>query len=562
MNNYQPVKHKNILLDLFNITNIAIYSVLFVYTVILIYIQNGISCDEGYYLMGYLTNQELGAMVSDFHNIIRYFSPDNMQENVLFFRYFRFVLDFISALLFGIISYQWLKQKKDFNLSRILYLSLILLSASVSYTYTSPTISFDHLQHILYLFTFSFFFAAEILKNKLMRFFSMLFCGYFLVLSIFNYLPSGLLLLFVLLVFTILQNSKTSVLSKIFIIAISLLINLSLYHISITPFHILFENIMTSIKVASDGATKHDNSSLILEMLSAIGLFLSIQTPLFLIGYIYKRIEIHHKILIIFSVAIILVLMLFREIYVIHGYLYYMPISFLWGLYFAKNGFFYKKTQVSEIIFFFIASLLPFIGVFGTNQPVVFKIVIFIPFWSCLFLLLLAKLNLKKSEKNCLILITIVLYSMGYLYQGSFRQYHSYYTPRSSKYEFTLGERFKGVKVSSYEAKYYKTLVETLKSIGFKSGMTALAFGEQQIGLYLIGGYFHGPLVYSSGQYVKIPNQRASYIILFRKEEQSVVDQLVGSGWNFPADYNKIEIGTMAENLDSENYTTIIYHLK
>jgi len=37
-----------------------------------------------------------------------------------------------------------------------------------------------------------------------------------------------------------------------------------------------------------------------------------------------------------------------------------------------------------------------------------------------------------------------------------------------------------------------------------------------------MGGCFHGPLVYSVNQYVKISEERAKYIFLFKKEEEKM----------------------------------------
>jgi hypothetical protein len=47
-----------------------------------------------------------------------------------------------------------------------------------------------------------------------------------------------------------------------------------------------------------------------------------------------------------------------------------------------------------------------------------------------------------------------------------------------------------------------------------------------------------------------------------KKEEKSMVEQLSNSGWDFPAGYKRIEIGSMAENLDAEHHNTVIYYLK
>ena len=196
----------NKLLDtVFRIEYLIIAAVAMVYGMIFLYIPNGISCDEGYYLMGYLQKQELGPMVNDFHNIVRFITPDSMQDNVLYFRYLRFVLDFMSALLFGIVSNIWIRQNFGFSLNKVVYVGLVMLGASIGYTYTTATISFDHLQHIIYFFAISFFLASDLATRKPSKIMLQLFTGCFLTLAITNYLPSGLLLLLVFMFLTVLS---------------------------------------------------------------------------------------------------------------------------------------------------------------------------------------------------------------------------------------------------------------------------------------------------------------------------------------------------------------------
>lgn len=553
----------NKLLDtVFRIEYLIIAAVALVYGMILFYIPNGISCDEGYYLMGYLNQQELGPMVNDFHNIVRFITHDSLQDNVMFFRYLRFVLDFVSALLFGLISYRWLRGKHGFVFNKAAYVGLIMLGASIAYTYTTATISFDHLQHIIYFFAISFFLASDLATQRLSKIILQLFTGCFLTLAITNYLPSGLLLLLVFVFFTVINSPCKSAISKTILLIFSLLVGFLLYHLSINPLDNYFDNVSTSMKVASDGVTRHDSASLILKMLTAIGVFVLIQIPFVIGGFLSKKVKADVKITIVVSILIVATLFIFRKIYLLQGYLYYIPVSFVLGFYFAEKGFYITKKQISNVLLFVMISFLPFMGIFGTNQSIISKIMIFMPFWVVLFAAILSQLKIEKIKFNSLLLVVIALYSFGYLYQGNFRRYHSYYTPRSSKYELTMGDRYQNVKVSAYEHNYYQTFADTLKSIDFKQGSTALAFGEQQIGLYLMGGYFHGPLVYSVNQYVKIPAQKSPFIFLFKKEEKSTMEQLKNSGWNFPAGYERIEIGSMAENLDAENHNTVIYYLK
>lgn len=70
-----------------------------VFVNILMFLNRGISCDEGFYLVGYQSDQEIGSSVSDFHNIIKAFFPD---QDVMFYRYLRLGLEITSLLFFTI----------------------------------------------------------------------------------------------------------------------------------------------------------------------------------------------------------------------------------------------------------------------------------------------------------------------------------------------------------------------------------------------------------------------------------------------------------------------------
>ena len=557
----QQMNFKNFTRKLFSIETVAVVSVLFVYGFILSYMNRGISCDEGFYLLGFLKNQELGPMVSDFHSIIRAITPDAMQDNVMYFRYLRFGLGLTSVLLFGLTSYYWLKNRiKTFRISRLLYVSLILLGGAISYTYAAPTISHDHLQHIIYFFAFSAFISADLAKNKLIQIASFLLTGIFLVFGIANYLPSGILLFAVFVALIIILHFNKSAIHKILLLCAGVLFGFVLYHFLINPLDVVFGNINTAIETASD--TRHDSASLFTAMLAAVTMFLLVQIPTVAAGYFARKINIHTIIIATATVVLVGSFFFFRDIFQMYAHLYYLPVSFVLGVWLAEKKSLTKDFNFRNYLVLLIFSFLPFMGIFGTNQAIIAKAMLFIPFWMCLFLVIVDGLKISDKQNRIFIIFIIVLYAVSYLMLGNFSRYHSYYSPRSSRYEMVFGVRYKNVQVSRFEKEYFRTFAETLDSIGFRSGNTALAFGEQQIGLYLMGGYFHGGLVYSINQYVNIPAERARFIFLFRKEEERLKEHLKNSGWNFPEDYTRIELGRMAENLVEGKHETVIYFIK
>ena len=177
-----------------------------------------------------------------------------------------------------------------------------------------------------------------------------------------------------------------------------------------------------------------------MKMLTAIGVFVLVQIPFVILGSLSMKVKSNIKIAIVISILIVATLFIFRKIYLLQGYLYYLPVSFVLGIYFAENGFSITKKQITNVLLFVMVSFLPFMGVFGTNQSIISKIMIFMPFWTCLFMVLLVQLNIDKRKVNLMLFVVMALYSFGYLYQGNLRRYHSYYTPRSSKYELTMGD--------------------------------------------------------------------------------------------------------------------------
>ena len=180
---------KNGINKLSDIRLLAFIGVVFVFYLILSTLNQGISCDEGFYLLGYLDRQKLGDAISDFHFIIKsdiFFIPDN---NVLSFRYFRLIFNSLSLMFFAFISYKWLKHRFGLRKNIFLYFCMIILGGFMSFTYAAPTISFDHLQQIFYLLATSVLLLILTYKNKILKSINALFLGFFYVFLLTNYRP-------------------------------------------------------------------------------------------------------------------------------------------------------------------------------------------------------------------------------------------------------------------------------------------------------------------------------------------------------------------------------------
>ena len=77
---------------------IAWFSVVFVWYLIISTLGNGVSCDEGYYLMGYLRSQNIEGVGTDFHAIVRAIARSFPDDNIMVYRYIRVFLNGIAIL--------------------------------------------------------------------------------------------------------------------------------------------------------------------------------------------------------------------------------------------------------------------------------------------------------------------------------------------------------------------------------------------------------------------------------------------------------------------------------
>ena len=85
-----------------------------------------------------------------------------------------------------------------------------------------------------------------------------------------------------------------------------------------------------------------------------------------------------------------------------------------------------------------------------------------------------------------------------------------------------------------------------------------MAFGENQMAVYLAGGFIDGRLPYHWWQYKVFEEEAPKAVIIFKNEEEDVIDHFREADWMFPEDYERIEMRQMSQNL-GDDYRTVIF---
>ena len=388
----------------------------FVWFFIVSTLRNGISCDEGYYLLGYLRNQSIQGIGTDFHAIVRAFGHSFPDDNIMVFRYMRLILNVVAIILFAITSFEWLMRRKNLRISRWAYYPMVLLAGGLAFTFATPTISYDSLELILVLAAASFLlilFTSEKNAAKTTCAFAV---GFLLWFACTNYPPAGVCvsILFLIVYFLEAENKKsTHLLAALLGVVAAIVIS----HFFIHDMKEWFSE-MSKVFVSTfteESQSNHDAGSLVSVMLITVGQALLVFVPaVVLFTLMYKRIHVSEKIQWVVILLLCAVLLVVRQIYELRGILFLIPVSLVLAKVLAQPEFSLKEFLLSKEAFLVLVLLaIPFAGVFGTNQPILNKAVIFVPFWLLAFFCLSALVKTETNER--LGLLFIALLTAGYV---------------------------------------------------------------------------------------------------------------------------------------------------
>lgn len=522
-------------------------------------LKNGISCDEGYYLMGYLRGQNVEGQATDFHSIVRAVCGPFADDDIMVFRYLRLVMNGLALMVFALSSFRWFSRKKMLSVSRWAYYPFVALAGAMSFTFAAPTISYDSIELILALLIATLLFVQLSTERKWVRRLSGFGIGFLLWFAFANYPPAGVCLAILFAVVYFLECNGEKWKDVVFAI-VGLGVAMVVHHLFVHDLRMWFSD-MAKVFVSTfteKSKSRHDSGSLVSAMLLTVGKQLLIYVPTTVVlTLLMKKVTLPKWLQWAMVLLICAVMLVVRGVYHLYGTLLLFPIALVLSEVLSKPCGKISRTLFNkEMLMVLVFVVIPLAGVFGTNQAVMRKAVVFAPFWLVAYYLLSTQVKKQIEYKLDLVLLTMLF--AGYIYLGNFERYHYYYTPRSSKYELTGVLRPQKVLVSQYQQSYFHDVLDSLQMAGCKAGDRYMAFGENQMAVYLAGGFIDGRLPYHWWQYKMFEKEPPKAFILFKNEEADVVEYFSQAEWGFPEDYRRMELRQMSENM-GDDYRTVVF---
>jgi len=554
--------------------NLTLGAIVLIYSLIFWSVNKGVSIDEGYYLLGYLNDQQLGPNTSDFHRIVRaifFFVP---KDNALLLRWSQVILKFLLLNIFLNVAYRWIRIKYDSLINKPLFYTLGLLAGTMCFAYGSPVIYYDNIQLMIYLMIFSFFFLADSTGKLSIRLSWSMLVGFVLVFGLTNYLTSGTFLLLIVLILNIiygLPDRKKIILSFVGIVA-GIIIGSLVYSLYIYNVYDFFNDAFWAYEsFTRSPRSKYDiNGQLLVIGKYLIGI-LYVYIPLIslTIAYLFiiNKYWTQRVLINIFFVTVLIVISIKYSVYFSNILL--LPIVMILTdaiLHTIRNR---QKIYLSKnILFVLILIALPVMAVAGSNQRLEMKIIYFMPFWFLAYIISLAEAKSYINPKNIrayhmafLIVFVVVFGSQGFI-----KHIHYNYSIKRSVHRIEKAERFKNIGISEYQRDFYENGIKELEKAGFKPGDEVLAFYETFMLVYVAGGFVPHKLSYSVELFItdshNIPSNKPNYIIINQHQINILRKFLDQTNWNFPSRYNQAELGTDGQNLTNLGYNYILFSAK
>ncbi len=518
-------------------------------------LNTGASWDEGFHLMGYLKQQPIGNFISDFWYIVRGVFPWLSDDPIMELRYIRYILGLFSIVLFAYSSHRWLVIKLGQRISPLLYMPLVLFSSILTFQFASPTLYYDNIQSIIYILVFSFYFLFVSIQKKTIKYIFLILIGFFSLFGLFNYLPSGLLLILIIGILFLLDYQIVKQHTKIYLVILHFSIG---FFIAVLYYNFCIHNIANKIdltiralnQIGTNTADPHSNISLLINLknyiIQILKLYIPIVVFLVLILFLLRKIsQITHKYInreylryIVFGcIILIFSCILFRYTHSFGNNL--LILSFLPYMLFLLVYKSYKFT-CNDFATLFLLFLIPIAGQFGTDLNMSRKLVFFVPLWTLIFGYLLGKTK-SSSYKLFFTAIFCLVYGFNIYNIGSIYQVSVYTNPKLKEFRPTetmnTAKRGRNIRVTKYYKDRFNDIQNILIKEGFKEGDILMIFDSNTMIAYFSGAYLPTPLTYSFSGYIGQYGKLHNYIVIFDKEVGALRSYCKSLGVNLDLDY-------------------------
>jgi hypothetical protein len=478
--------------------------------------------------------------------VYRFFG-ETLSSDILLLRWIGSIWQIVSLALFSFLSLVYLTKKQLIRsvTEKIMFVNLVFLLGYLCFQ--NLIIHYNQLQASFMMLIIACFLLADTVTGKTkiaILYFSI---GVLCLFALFTILPSGVVALFFILLFTWLRNRsafRTSLLATISLI-LGMVTALLFYHIFILDLRTVYENMQETAAVITNLNRGYDPLSFLHKMLVYLKDFFI--TSLLLLGLLSVSMLMRKK------VKDLVILVFFFFSIVIFGTYQVKPllmqttllafplvVLLLYHSYTDKTIFSIKGILLLFLFFF------PLFSSLGTNVYYGGKIAWFVVPWSVLFMMLIANNDFKEKYRKetgyfLLMFFLFVAYQPAKALWSELKQ-------DKQVYVFDSEEPIAKMHLTPQQKAYFDEVHGILISYNYVSKKDVI-FATQldHMTIYAMDAVpcatHHQPMDFLADTQ-KHQLNRPDFIFLTKFDLSLITDSLKALAWEFPDEYDKYYVGT------------------
>jgi hypothetical protein len=520
--------------------------------------------DEAFFILGLNPEQNLGIQHSQFFQIVRFlFNIFSVQPTIIHSRIAAYICIVFTLFFFSGASYYWLNTKGKIKNAWGLYVSLVFLwGTTVFFSGYEISFSFNHLLVCFVTLLFSFYLLWDVINKRLIRQICIFASGGFTFLALMNYFPSGILILFVILLLILLkenQNWKNKLLS-LFVYLTGVFACAILYNSLIFPVKEALNEIIASMRNPAFGTGGYDLFSYLGLAIDYAGIFMLL---LFCGAGIYFFHSINQKqklldkpsVAVALFTAVLILAILDRKVFKYSFLIIPIVISCLFYLSESSNIFRQYKKRTGRIIRIILFLFFPVIALIGTNVEFIYKLNYSAFFWIFILAYFLFQIKDRPARKFVLYLTLFVALAVGF--GGNLYIYRSLKgNVFSAVHPVENNRMFNHIKLKESQMDYFQKVDSLLNVIGFNpKSDRILAFDYDYATLLYLDATNYGGLMHHIENLpaykaaLSSPANAPDYIIVCETDRGYLKETLDKEEfqWNFPSGYTQYRLGNPEE---------------
>jgi len=543
---------KNYTFKISHIYNYSVYLVTLIVTCVVIWgLNKGFDVtDEGFYLLGFQENQELGISMIKFHHLIKplFWWID---LNILNLRIMRLALLIFSASLLTITIKSVLKKKIDL----LFTFSLLLLSALLTFTFGPKSLSYNSLSSSFIIFSFCFGLIAFKKENIKYKYVLTFLSGFFLAFSFFIKPSASVIYAFfysLFIVYEIIYHKQENWLHFVLYAIVGWVAGNCLYFIMVESPLKFYHSFVTSyshMTSLNDGHGIKDFNKGIFQLFNEIFSLAGFLCFLLIAHYFtLKFLSEKYRILCNGILTFILLIFYYNILVVSHNNAApFLFISLCVLLYFLFKVITTNKKFEINYSLVLMLFMLPFIGAFGTNNALISNAMFMIILWAALVIYMVHSIDFPHYMKRVLLftfLITSTVFFYNYYLKFPYRI-------NSLNKQVVLHEK-SNIYLHKDLNKSIISIEKILRSNNFKDGDPIIGMYKIPGLIYLLGGtspgdhqsiWDHTFLDFYLNN-LKKSNQdySTSYLLIKNRITNAQMKKINEAGINFPNDF--INVGS------------------